>query len=122
MKLYSLCIILGSVLLTTVAQIALKIASGRYALENKHLNFIESLIAQILDPLTLTAIVAYIGSMVLWLLALRHLPLSIAYSFSGLTIALVTLSGVLILHESLSLPQISGIALILSGVMLLTRF
>jgi len=60
--------------------------------------------------------------MILWLLALPHLPLSIAYSFSGLTIALVTMSGVLILHESLSIPQLSGIALILGGVILLTRF
>jgi len=122
MKITSLCIILGSVFLTTAAQIALKIASGRYTVENKKLNIIESLISQILDPLTMAAIIAYVGSMVLWLLALRHLPLSIAYSFSGLTIALVTMSGVLILHESLSLPQLSGIALILGGVILLTRF
>jgi small multidrug resistance pump len=81
-----------------------------------------SLLSQLLDPLTVTATIAYAASFVLWVLALRQLPLSIAYSFSGLTIALVTVSSVLLLNETLSLYQIGGIILIIIGILLLWRF
>jgi multidrug transporter EmrE-like cation transporter len=121
MNLYSFCIILGSVLLTTGAQIALKIASIRYKVDGNS-GMLRSLFFQLLDPLMIAATIAYAASFILWIFALRQLPLSIAYSFSGLTIALVTVNSVLMLNETLSFYQISGIILIISGVILLSRF
>lgn len=121
MTINSFLIIMGSVLLTTAAQISLKIASGRFNLDNNKLSFVGSLISQLLDPLTICAIIAYVGSLVLWLLALRNIPLSIAYAFSGLTLALVTLSSVVFLNENVTLLQLMGIVLIIAGIILITR-
>lgn len=122
MKFQSLCIILGSVLLTTGAQIALKIVSARYTAENGWPGIAQGLLHQLLDPLTIVAVIAYSASLLLWILALRQLPLSIAYSFSGLTIAFVTVSGVFLLDETISSNQITGIIIVVIGVAMISNF
>ena len=109
-------------MLTTGAQIALKIVSSRYTVENGGPGTVRSLIYQLLDPLTILAIIAYSVSLMLWILALRQLPLSIAYSFSGLTIALVTFSGIFLLNESLSTSQVIGIVIVIIGVIVMAKF
>lgn len=112
---------LGSVVLTAFAQVSLKIASQRYAGSAVGDSFLGGLIAQLLQPLTIAAIVAYVGSMLLWLIALRSLPLSVAYTFTGVTIIVVVLMGVLLLGESLVGRQIAGILMVVVGAYLVAR-
>lgn len=121
MKLIPLLIVLGSVLLTAGAQLALKIASGRHSDTPESAGWLQSIVQQLLDPLTIAAIGLYVGSLVLWLLALRSLPLSLAYPFSGLTIAIVAFLGWAVLNESLDGTHIIGMVLIMAGVVLLAR-
>ena len=109
---------LGSVVLTACAQLALKVASTRYASTAVGDSFLGGLIAQLLQPLTMAAITAYVGSMMLWLIALRSLPLSVAYTFSGVTIVAVVLMGVLVLGETLAMRQIAGSGMVIVGAYL----
>lgn len=120
MKLAPLLTILASVFLTAGAQLSLKLASRNFQHQQAD-NLGSSLVAQLLDPLTLFALALYVGSTVMWLLALRQVPLSLAFPFSGLTIAVVALLSVGILGESIGWQHAAGIALIMLGVAMLAK-
>ena len=56
-------------------------------------------------------------------LTLRAIPIGIAYAiWSGVGVALVTLFGVLIYDQKLDLAAVSGILLIMSGVVIMFSF
>ena len=56
-------------------------------------------------------------------LTLRAIPIGIAYAiWSGVGVALVTLFGVLIFDQKLDLAAVSGILLIMSGVVIMFSF
>ena len=56
-------------------------------------------------------------------LALKQIPLGVAYAiWSGLGIAGAVLAGVLLWRESLNLAGVIGIALIVTGVLILNLF
>ncbi len=76
---------------------------------------------QFTRPLASVATVAgYVGAFYLLSLALRAVPLGIAYAiWAGLGIVLVTLTGVLVFRQTLDAPAIVGIALILAGVLVI---
>jgi len=122
MKLSALLVVLASVSLTALAQLALKLASSRFVSPPSEHGFLASLIAQFVHPLTLSAVALYVGSLLLWLIALRDVPLSVAYPFAGLTIALVAVLGSVVLGEGLAWPQAIGIAMIAAGVVVLARY
>lgn len=122
MKFGALMAVLASVSLTALAQLALKLASSRFTPPSPDSGFLASLLAQFLHPLTIAAIVAYVGSLAFWLVALRDVPLSVAYPFAGLTIAIVAIMGAVVLGESLGWGQVAGIVMIALGVMMLARF
>ncbi|MBF6595419.1 MAG: multidrug efflux SMR transporter [Thermaceae bacterium] len=56
-------------------------------------------------------------------LALKTIPLSTAYAiWSGLGTALIAVLGVVFLRESINLPGVLGIGLIIAGVVLLNLY
>ncbi len=58
----------------------------------------------------------------IWLLTLvvRDIPVSVAYAvWSGLGTAAITVVGVLLLDEGIDVLKVSGIALVIAGVVLL---
>ena len=64
----------------------------------------------------------YMASFLLWLVILTRNPVSIAYPVGiGLTLLFVGLGAKLLLGEMLSPAHLSGMALILAGVVLLTQ-
>ncbi|MCI3945749.1 4-amino-4-deoxy-L-arabinose-phosphoundecaprenol flippase subunit ArnF [Pseudomonas syringae] len=67
----------------------------------------------------IASIIAYALSMLFWLLALRHLPLSRAYSLLSISYALVyTLAAVLpFFHEAFTVSKTVGVTLIVAGVL-----
>lgn len=117
----SLLVILASVVVTALAQLCLKLASERYAGPIFGDGFLGSVVSQMLHPLTIVAMFAYVLSLVLWLLALRNVPLSVAYPFAGLTLALVSLFGIVFLGEAVSAPKLAGVGLIVAGTVVLAR-
>jgi multidrug transporter EmrE-like cation transporter len=63
--------------------------------------------------------VLYGASIITWFLALKGLPLSIAYPMQALGYVLVTGLAYFAFHESIGLGQVIGLTLIVSGVTIL---
>lgn len=65
-------------------------------------------------------IVGYVASFYLLSLALRSVPIGIAYAlWSGLGIVLITLIGVFAFKQQPDIPALVGIALIMAGVLVI---
>ncbi|MGQ9549197.1 MAG: DMT family transporter [Roseiflexus sp.] len=72
---------------------------------------------------TLLVIVGYGASFYLMSLSLRTIPLGIAYAiWSGLGTAAIAMIGVIVWRERVNVAAITGIVLIIIGVMLLNIF
>lgn len=73
-------------------------------------------------PTSIT-IVAYIACFFFLSQALKHIPLGIAYAiWAGLGIVLTAIISVVVFKQSLDLPAIIGIILIVSGVFVMNFF
>jgi undecaprenyl phosphate-alpha-L-ara4N flippase subunit ArnF len=112
----------SSVLLTTLAQLAMK--WGMIHLPHFGLSWITSLML-LHSPAALllvgSGIAAYLLSMFCWLKALHYLPLNKAYPLLSISYALVYLATALLpwYQESLSFSQTLGVILITLGVWLI---
>ena len=72
---------------------------------------------------SLIVIVGYASSFYFLSLTLRTIPIGVAYAiWSGVGVALVTLIGWSIYHQSLNIAALIGITLIISGVIVLCLF
>jgi drug/metabolite transporter (DMT)-like permease len=76
-------------------------------------------IAQLLDWRTLFGLVLYGGAAVLYIVALRRIPMSRALPCTALSYVAAALIGHYAFGETLGLPHIAAIALICGGVVLL---
>ena len=103
----SVIILLTSVLVASVAQILLKIEANK-----EH----ESRIKEYLNPLVIIAYVMMLGSTVLTMLALRHLPLSHQPLYESVSYIFVSVMGFFLLKEKFSKKKLAGLALILAGI------
>ncbi|HWM82458.1 MAG TPA: SMR family transporter [Pseudolabrys sp.] len=73
-------------------------------------------------PLLITAI-GYAVAFYFLALTLRAIPVGIAYAiWSGLGIVLISLVGVLWFRQSLDLPALAGLGLIVAGVIVINVF
>jgi small multidrug resistance pump len=80
-----------------------------------------NLVAQMLRPSTLGGLALYGFSAVAYIIALRKIPLSVAYPSVALSYALVGILGHFLFGEPLGLKQIGGLALIIGGVGLIIQ-
>ncbi|MCS5603189.1 MAG: SMR family transporter [Paracoccus sp.] len=72
---------------------------------------------------TLGMAICYLASFYLLSLALRVLPLGVAYAiWSALGIVLVALIGLFVFHQRLDLPAVIGLGLIIAGVIVVNLF
>lgn len=72
---------------------------------------------------TLGSLAAYGIAFYLLSMALRTLPVGIAYAiWSGLGIVLVSLIGIFVFRQSLDLPAIFGLGLIVAGILIVNLF
>ncbi|MCL4781075.1 MAG: multidrug efflux SMR transporter [Gammaproteobacteria bacterium] len=72
---------------------------------------------------SLVVVVAYVASFYFLSLALRTLPIGIAYAvWAGTGVALITLAGFAFFGEKLDAPAIIGILLIVSGVVVINVY
>jgi multidrug transporter EmrE-like cation transporter len=99
----------------TAVQIAFKAAAKQ--LGDGDMNA-EWLAAAASSPMVWCAVLLYLTVFVLWMLILQQIDLSRAFPLTALTYVTVPAAGVLLFHESLTLVQAGGIALILAGVVL----
>ncbi|AMS17939.1 4-amino-4-deoxy-L-arabinose-phospho-UDP flippase [Pseudomonas chlororaphis] len=110
---------MGSVLLVSAAQLGMRWSMTRLP-EPAH--WLAALSSGQVDLLALgvvlAAILAYVLSMLCWLLALRDLPLGRAYSLLSVSYALVYLlaASLPLFNEPFSLSKTLGVALVILGV------
>jgi multidrug transporter EmrE-like cation transporter len=114
-----LCLVLLSVLLSALAQIALKAGmtapSVQAAIATSDPLKAIATISQ--SWLVLAGLFCFGVSALVWLAVLSKVPLSIAYPFVALGIAITTMAGLLLFNESLSAVKVAGVILIVSGVL-----
>ena len=106
------------VVLGTVAQLALKAALDRIASPQQTA---ASVLRLARSPLMWTWFGCYLASTLLWLWALRVVPLSQAFPVLGLQFALVPLASKQFLKEDLLWGQWFGVVIIVIGVALVGR-
>jgi drug/metabolite transporter (DMT)-like permease len=111
------------VLLTTAAQIALKlgVSSPRLQLAFTGDSVYRFLIRAICDPVVLVGLGLYAVSTIVWLLVLAKLDVSFAYPFVSLGFVFLALYAYFGLHEPISVMRIAGICLIFAGVLLVAK-
>ena len=78
-------------------------------------------ISQILRPSTLCGLALYGSAAFLYIVALRKIPVSVAFPSVSVSYALVAILGHFLFGETFGLKQIGGLALIMGGVVLINQ-
>ena len=78
-------------------------------------------VSQILRPSTLCGLALYGSAAFLYMVALRKIPMSVAFPSVSLSYAIVAVLGHFLFGEPLGIKQIGGIALIMGGVVLINQ-
>ena len=72
---------------------------------------------------TIVMAVSYLSAFYFLSLALRTIPVGIAYAiWSGLGIVLITIVGLVVFKQKLDLPAVLGLAMIVGGVVVVNVF
>jgi len=107
MTLYYLSLAAG-ILLGVAAQLLLKVgATGE-----------GDFMAQLFRPQTIIGLGLYGMAAFFYIIALRKIPVTVAFPSVALSYAIIALLGFLWLKEPLGIGQIAGIAMIMAGVVL----
>lgn len=80
-----------------------------------------NLVTLLLKPWVISAFVAAFGASLCWMAAINKLPISRAYPFMAINFFLVALFAVALFHEKLDGYKIVGTAIIMFGVVVLSR-
>ena len=110
--------LIASVLLSAVAQIFLKAG----AME-AHRSVAESAgaVEVFLEPMVMAGLMFYGLGTLLWLKCLTRLDLSLAYLVSALQYVFVFVAAKALFSESLSATRLTGLAVILVGIVIVSR-
>jgi multidrug transporter EmrE-like cation transporter len=116
-------LILTGVGLNAAAQLLLKLATkplAHFSVFNAD-TLHSSVIILCKSPPFWTGMLCYAASVCVWVAALTKAPVSTAYPMLSLGYVVVAAVSVAWLGETLTLPKVLGIALICSGVLLVSR-
>jgi small multidrug resistance pump len=75
--------------------------------------------AQLFDPRTMVGLVLYGGAALLYIVALRRIPMSVALPCTAVSYVAAAFIGHFAFAEPMGMQQIGALALIFAGVMLL---
>ena len=114
--------VLGSVLCTVFGQIVVKWqVSKAGALPETFSQKIPFLLKLVLNPWVITSMAAGFLALVCWLAAMTKFELSYAYPFMSLAFVLVLILSAILFHETVTLPKVLGVLLIISGIIVASR-
>lgn len=119
MSLRLFLLILASVGLSVLAQLALKI--GTAAAGGRSGGISAEFGGLVQSPMVLAGLGLYGVGALLWLFVLGRAPLSLAYPFVGMGFILTMLAGAYFLNENLNAARVVGTLLIASGCILVAR-
>ena len=108
MAIYYLSLV-SAILFGVVGQIALK--SGAVGSE--------SVVAQFANPLTIVGFAIYVLAALLYIVALKKIPVSVAFPSVAASYAVVAIIAHLLWNEPFGWPQLGGLVLIGSGILLI---
>jgi multidrug transporter EmrE-like cation transporter len=115
-------LILVGVLLNAIAQILLKKGMLSIGYFGFHFENFFPIIKKVTNNLyILSGLTSYVISVMIWLLVLARVEVSYAYPFLSVGYVVVTVMGYFIFQENLSWMRVVGIAVIIVGVLLLSR-
>jgi multidrug transporter EmrE-like cation transporter len=115
-------LILVGVLLNAFAQVLLKKGMLGIGYFDFHFqNFFPIIKKVTINSYILSGLASYVISVAIWLLVLARVEVSYAYPFLSVGYVVVTLMGYFIFQENLSWMRVVGIAVIIVGVLLLSR-
>jgi small multidrug resistance pump len=78
-------------------------------------------LSQLLRPSTICGLALYGSAAFLYIIALRKIPVSVAFPSVSLSYAIVAVLGYFLFGEPFGVKQMGGIALILAGVLLINQ-
>ena len=79
-----------------------------------------SFTAQLLDARTIGGLALYGGSALLYIIALRRIPMSVALPSTAVSYVVAAFIGYYCFGETIGVPKAAGIAMICLGVLMLT--
>lgn len=114
-------LIAAAVAVIAIGQVLFKYAAG-LIVNDKGLTFFDLVSANRL-PITIIILTLslYMMSTVAWIQALRTVPLSIAFVFNSISFILVPAAGFVLFHEPVPRFFLPAVALIISGIVLMSR-
>jgi drug/metabolite transporter (DMT)-like permease len=119
MSLNALMLILVSVTISALAQIAFKLGLASRDIPQS------GMVAEIVAKLTTAGVVGglalYAIGTLIWLTALGRVEVSQAYPFVGVGFALTTLAGWWLFNDHITWQRLAGIALVIGGIVLVAR-
>ena len=110
MAIYALCLA-AAILFGVAGQIALKSGAVGSA----------TVVGQFLNPLTILGFAIYVAAALLYAVALKKIPVSVAYPSVAASYVVVAILGHLLWNEPFGWPQIGGLLLIGGGVLLIVQ-
>lgn len=105
----SVCLLLLSVFISSVSQIILKKAADK---------IYESTLKEYMNPMVIGAYGLFFCSVILTMLALKHVPLSMSPILESTGYIFVSVMGYIFLKERFSRRKLMGFALILAGIVI----
>lgn len=104
----SVCLLLFSVLISSISQIMLKKAANKTY---------KNTIAEYVNPMVIGAYGIFFLSTLLTMLALKYVPLSMSPILESTSYLYITVLGYFFLGEKLSRRKLAGLGLILAGIL-----
>ena len=95
--------------------------AGQIALKSGALGS-PTIVAQFLNPLTILGFGIYVFAALLYIVALKKIPVSVAMPSVGASYAAVAVIGHLLWNEPFGWPQIGGLLLIGAGILLIHQY
>lgn len=114
----NIALILTVVVILSAGQLFFKLTADRLP---DRLN-VNALANMVIDPRFIVAIALYAGGTVLWILALKRMPLSVAYPFVAMSFVLTPILASVFLDERLSWGNAMGTLFIISGVAVIAKW
>ena len=115
-------LILAGVLLNAIGQVLLKKGMLGIGYFEFHFQSLFAVIRKVtMNPYILSGLGSYVISVAVWLLVLARVEVSYAYPFLSVGYVVVTLMGYFFFQENLSWMRVVGVAVIVVGVLLLSR-
>jgi multidrug transporter EmrE-like cation transporter len=114
--------VFGSILFTVYGQMIAKWQVGKAGpLPAAFLDKIPFMVNLLLNPWIISAMAAGFGALICWLAAMTKFELSYVYPFTSLAFVLVLVLSVIIFHEALTIGKVTGLLLIMLGIVVASR-